>query len=243
LKELKGFKELRRLHLAYVFNTPSESRNVEAGLRELSELPNLEELALKTGHCDDTWLREVAKFKALRVLHLENNKVTDAGLAALKSLTTLRRLSLWRTRVTDAGVADFKEARRDVEVEKDVPAPPRRWEDFERITGRAKVLDANTLLFEDGTRVPLNMRAPGPGEKGAKEAAEFLAGLLGDRTANCFLVEAQLAYVGYVGEVNVEHAMILNGWARAHHSGMRPAETIAQENRRGLWGVKGGWPQ
>src|SRR5262249_19943863 len=152
--------------------------------------------------------------------------------------------SLWHTRVTDAGVADFREARPDVEVTKDPAyAPPRRWEDFERITGRARVLDAKTLLFEDGTRVPLNLRAPGPGERGAGGAAEFLAKLLADRPVTCFLVEAQLAYVGYVGEVNVEHAMILNGWARSHHSSTRPAETIARENRRGLWGVKGGWPQ
>jgi hypothetical protein len=32
--------------------------------------------------------------------------------------------------------------------------------------------------------------------------------------------------------------MIIGGWARSHHSGAKPAETIARENKRGLWGDK-----
>ena len=32
-----------------------------------------------------------------------------------------------------------------------------------------------------------------------------------------------------MGDVNIEHAMIINGWARSHHSSTRPAETIARE--------------
>jgi RNA polymerase sigma factor (sigma-70 family) len=238
LKELGGLKELRSLELAFAYGTPEEERRVEAGLKELSGLQNLEELNLKTG-LDDAGLGELAKLKGLRVLHLSNNKVTDAGLAELKSLPNLRRLFLWHTRVTDAGVADLKKALPNLEVTKDVPdTPPRSWEDFERISGKAKVIDAKTLLFDDGRRVPLNMRVPEPGARGAAEAAEFLAKLIGDRPVTCFLVEAQLAYIGYVGEVNIEHAMIINGWARSHHSSMRPAETIARENRRGLWSGK-----
>jgi endonuclease YncB( thermonuclease family) len=54
----------------------------------------------------------------------------------------------------------------------------------------------------------------------------------------CYLVEAQLAYNCYVGDVNVEHAMVINGWALADHSATEPAESIARENRRGLWGDK-----
>jgi endonuclease YncB( thermonuclease family) len=131
----------------------------------------------------------------------------------------------------------------DLEVEKDVPdAPPRTWEDWERVAGKVKVLDAKTLRFDDGTRVRLNIRAPEQGEKGAGEAAEFLARLIGDRDVTCFLVEAQLAYVGYVEEVNIEHAMIINGWARSHHSSTKPAETLAREKKRGLWSAKFGTP-
>ena len=104
-----------------------------------------------------------------------------------------------------------------------------------RVTGRAKVLDATTLLLDDGTRIRLLMRAPGPGEAGAKPAAEFLAGLIADRPVTCFLVQAQYAWTAYVGDVNIEHAMIINGWARSHHGSTRPAETIAREKKRGLW--------
>jgi RNA polymerase sigma factor (sigma-70 family) len=238
LKELGELKELRRLQLAFVYGVPEEERHVEAILQAWSELPHLEELVLET-RLDDAALKQIAKFKNLQMLRLVNNKVTDAGLAELKSLKSLRRLYLRDTHVTETGVADLMKARPDLEVLKDVRDEPRRtWEDFKRIAGKVKVLDAKTLLFDDGTRIPLNMVAPVGREKGAREAAEFLAGLVGDRTVSCFLVEAQLAYIGYVGDVNIEHAMIIHGWARSHHSGTGPAETIARENQRGLWSVK-----
>jgi hypothetical protein len=38
-----------------------------------------------------------------------------------------------------------------------------------------------------------------------------------------------------VGDTNIEHAMIINGWALAHHSSMNGAEIIAWEYKRGLW--------
>jgi len=115
---------------------------------------------------------------------------------------------------------------------------------WERITGKAKVLDARTLLFEDGTRIPLLLVAPDLDQMGqidgslypcGKEAAEFLRKLIEDRPVTCFLVEAQGKWFGYVGDTNIEHAMIINGWALAHHSGMNGAEIIARENKRGLW--------
>jgi endonuclease YncB( thermonuclease family) len=116
--------------------------------------------------------------------------------------------------------------------------------EWQRITGKAKVLDARTLLFEDGTRIPLLLVAPDLDQMGkmdgslypcGKEAAAFLRQLIGDRPVTCFLVVAQGKWFGYVGDTNIEHAMILNGWALAHHSGMNGAEIIARENRRGLW--------
>ena len=116
--------------------------------------------------------------------------------------------------------------------------------EWQRITGKAKVLDARTLLFEDGTRIPLLLVAPDLDQMGkldgslypcGKEAAAFLRKLIGDRPVSCFLVEAQGKWFGYVGDTNIEHAMIINGWALAHHSGMNGAEIIARENKRGLW--------
>jgi endonuclease YncB( thermonuclease family) len=116
--------------------------------------------------------------------------------------------------------------------------------EWQRIMGKAKVLDAHTLLFEDGTRIPLLLVAPDLDQMGqidgslypcGKDAAEFLRKVIADRPVTCFLVEAQDKWFGYVGDTNIEHAMIINGWALAHHSGMNGAEIIARENKRGLW--------
>jgi endonuclease YncB( thermonuclease family) len=222
LKELSGLKQLRRLEV-------SSRGSVDAELTGFSELTNLRELILNMD-VGDLGLRDVAKLRSLRLLRVASSRITDAGLAELKPLAGLRQLVLRGTRVTQTGIADLKEARPDLEVTTDADEPI-LWSDYHRITGKAKVLDATTLLMEDGTRVRLHLRAPKPGERGAKEAAEFLAGLIGDRTVDCFLIEAQLAYVGYVGDVNLEHAMVINGWAR----GKGGPATIAQEQKRGLW--------
>jgi hypothetical protein len=72
--------------------------------------------------------------------------------------------------------------------------------EWQRITGKAKVLDAHTLVFEDGTPIPLLLVAPDLDQMGqvkgslypcGKEVAEFLHKLIEDRVVTCFLVEAQ----------------------------------------------------
>jgi endonuclease YncB( thermonuclease family) len=116
--------------------------------------------------------------------------------------------------------------------------------EWQRLIGKARVIDAQTLQFEDGIRAPLLVVTPDLEQQGridgsfylcGKEAAEFLRKLIGDRTVTCYLVEAQDKWIGYVGDTNIEHALIVNGWALAHHSGMNPAEITARENKRGLW--------
>jgi endonuclease YncB( thermonuclease family) len=116
--------------------------------------------------------------------------------------------------------------------------------EWERIAGRAQVLDAHTLQFEDGTRTTLAVVAPELEQKGlidgslypcGQEAAEFLRKLIGDRPVTCLLVAEAGRWVGYVGDTNITHAMVLNGWALADHSSLHAAEIIARENKRGLW--------
>src|SRR5262249_37091582 len=51
----------------------------------------------------------------------------------------------------------------------------------------------------------------------------------------CFLVGAQGKWRGYVGDQDIVHELLVNGWALAQHSGEQPAEVIARENKRGLW--------
>jgi endonuclease YncB( thermonuclease family) len=117
--------------------------------------------------------------------------------------------------------------------------------EWERITGQARVVDAHTLEFADGTRILLHLVAPELNQMGmlegdfypcGKEAAEFLRKLIGEQVVMCFLVEAQDdKWIGYVSDTNLAHAMVINGWGLAHHSSLHAAEIAARENKRGLW--------
>jgi hypothetical protein len=121
-----------------------------------------------------------------------------------------------------------------------------------RITGKAKVLDANTLVFADGTKVDVGggMDAPDLEQKGligesfypcGKDAAEFLKKLVVDQTITFLAAKDQDADAkrirGHcmIGETSLEIEMVRNGWAIAHHSGNAVWEIIARENKRGIW--------
>jgi endonuclease YncB( thermonuclease family) len=122
-----------------------------------------------------------------------------------------------------------------------------------RISGRVKVLDAHTLLYEDGTEVEINraMDAPDLGQQGSignalypcgKEAAAFLEKLIGDRPATCYSdsghpLEARKIERAdaFVGETNLAIELVRSGWALANHSGMAAWEVIARDHKRGLW--------
>jgi endonuclease YncB( thermonuclease family) len=129
-----------------------------------------------------------------------------------------------------------------------------------RIRGRVKVLDAHTLLFEDGTTVDINraMDAPDLAQQGlmdgklypcGKEAAAFLEKLIGDRPVTCYGDGAPIdaKQIGnadaFVGETNLAIEVVRNGWAMAHHSGMAGWEVIARDNNRGLWRGKFVFPE
>jgi endonuclease YncB( thermonuclease family) len=126
-------------------------------------------------------------------------------------------------------------------------------EDFVRITGKPKVIDGNTIAFDDGVEIDISagMDAPPLDEKGligdafypcGRDAADFLRKLIGDQTATCFVSAGDKGSPGgrpqgicYVGAVRVDHEMVLSGWAVADHSLSVPAEIIARESKRGLW--------
>lgn len=123
-----------------------------------------------------------------------------------------------------------------------------------RITGKVKVVNAYTLLFEDGTEVDLRMTmdAPDLEQKGligdsfypaGQEAAEFLRKLIGSRAVTFFWgsgapkIEGQRGLRGlcFVGETSLQIEMVRNGWAFSQHSATEPYEIFARENKRGLW--------
>jgi endonuclease YncB( thermonuclease family) len=92
----------------------------------------------------------------------------------------------------------------------------------------------------NGTEIDLNLETPEPDP----QAVAFLKKLVAEQELTCFqsaglpLRGKKSCWVGYVGDSNIEHALIINGWAIAGHSGMRPAEMIAREKKRGLWADK-----
>src|SRR5262245_61130421 len=120
---------------------------------------------------------------------------------------------------------------------------------LERITGKVKVVNAHTLVFDDGTEVELNggMDAPELDQKGlvggafypcGKEAAEFLRKLINGQRVTCFVFGKKGNKVRadcFVQETHLEIEMVRNGWALAHHEGMEAWQAIAREKKRGLW--------
>jgi endonuclease YncB( thermonuclease family)/quercetin dioxygenase-like cupin family protein len=155
----------------------------------------------------------------------------------------------WNSKGVDAPPQPAREARTKPETTKvvrdRVKGSIHHAEDtvWERTTGKVKVIDARTLEFEDGTRVVLPIVAPELEQKGmsdgslyacGKEAAEFLRKLIGDQPVTVYRHGKRNADA-YVGDVSIEHEMIVNGWALADHNGRHPAEIIARESRRGLW--------
>ena len=120
---------------------------------------------------------------------------------------------------------------------------------LDRITGKVKVLNAHTLVFDDGTEVELNggMDAPELDQKGlvggafypcGKEAAEFLRKMINDQRVTCFIFGKKGNKVRgdcFVQETHLEIEMVRNGWALARHEGMEAWQAIAQEKKRGLW--------
>jgi len=112
---------------------------------------------------------------------------------------------------------------------------------WERTSGKVKVIDANTLEFADGTRMDLDIVAPDLAQKGridgkwcpcGKEAAEFLRHRIGNRPVTIYHSGGTRIYIG---DEELEHTMVINGWSLADHSSLHAAEIIARENKRGLW--------
>jgi hypothetical protein len=125
LAHLRGLTELRELHL---YETPitdlglahlrglSRLRHLDltrtaltdAGLENLSELRELEIIALGGTQITDDGLIHLRELPKLQGLRLTDTRITDAGLESLSQLTNLEWVTLENTRITDAGLAHLK---------------------------------------------------------------------------------------------------------------------------------------
>jgi AcrR family transcriptional regulator len=79
----------------------------DAGLKELQELKNLQDLHLGNTQVTDVGLKQLRDFHQLKDLRLDGTNVTDTGLKELKDLKALEELYLERTRVTDAALKEL----------------------------------------------------------------------------------------------------------------------------------------
>jgi hypothetical protein len=77
-------------------------------LRQLPNLPCLENLALGNTHVTDAGLANLEHLRALKYLSLNETHVTDAGLSHLKRLAHLQSLDLDRTDVSDSGLENLQ---------------------------------------------------------------------------------------------------------------------------------------
>ena len=82
----------------------------DAGLAQIGQLENLEQLRLASPKVTDAGMEQVARLTKLRFLHLLNAPVGDAGLDKLHGLTQLESLYLDHTNVTDEGLARLLKA-------------------------------------------------------------------------------------------------------------------------------------
>jgi len=170
---------------------------------------------------------------------------THSSLHPAEIIARENKRGFWR----DEGIAPGKKTEEKARVVKDRVkgsiSHDKGKREWERITGRVRVIDAHTLEFADGTRILLHVVAPELDQMGmiggslypcGKESAEFLRKVIGDQAVMCFLVEAQDdKWIGYAGDTNLGHALVINGWGFAHHSSLHPAEITAREKQRGMW--------
>jgi beta-lactamase regulating signal transducer with metallopeptidase domain len=104
---LKQFQALKSLYFS-----EGKAFISDAGLADIAEIPNLEELSLDSrGEVTDAGLAHLVKLHSLKKLSLPGAHLTDKGCAYLKQIKTLEILegSQGNQRITDVGLAHLSE--------------------------------------------------------------------------------------------------------------------------------------
>jgi endonuclease YncB( thermonuclease family) len=244
LAALKTLSELRALYI-----NDGRGKISDASLEAIKSLSALEDLDIDGTGVTDAGLTHLEGMRYLRRLQAAHTAITDAGLEHIRPLVRLSSLGIAATKVTQKGRNGLL---KDLPlVDKRAPRVIRHYQGLQlaKITGNVKVLDAHTLRFMDGTLVELNGGIDGPdldqtGKIGdelypaGKQAAEFLKSLIGDHEVTYHHENfrgRKLHGDCYVDETCLQIAMVRDGWAVSHHTGMDSWQTIAEENHRGMW--------
>jgi endonuclease YncB( thermonuclease family) len=242
--QLASLTNLRNLNIS-----TNRGRITDAALEAIKPMKTLQYLDLDRTAITDAGLVHLGAMRHLLGLQFAHTAITDAGLEHLRSLSKLTSLNSRGTKITRAGRE--KLARALPLLDNGHPRVHRRYagEALATITGKAEVLDAHTLRFADGTLIELNGGIDAPeldqtaklGDElypCGKQAADFLKSVVGEREVT-FYFEGErgqkLHGDCFVGELCLQIEMVRSGWAVSHHTGMDSWQSIADENKRGLW--------
>jgi hypothetical protein len=108
-REIAEIKSLTTLDLAGPLTT-------DAGLANLHELTNLEQLILVDTGVTEAGLKEIQRFKRLTVLWLRGVKITATGVAYLKEMRGLKALAIAKSGIGETELVELKEALPDTQI-------------------------------------------------------------------------------------------------------------------------------
>jgi hypothetical protein len=106
LVHISDLTSLRKLNVGAGLMKPSNL--TDAGLEQLKNLHQLEQLVLSGAKITDDGLAQLAPLKNLQRLYLFQTRITDAGLEHLEGLQNLEILRVGRTAVTQEAAEEFQ---------------------------------------------------------------------------------------------------------------------------------------
>lgn len=83
----------------------------------LDKFPNLVELSLTGGFCDDSWVPAILEMTKLQLVNFYHTRLSDHGLRGLSEHQSLRKIGIGFTYVSDHGLAEFIKLRPDIHVD------------------------------------------------------------------------------------------------------------------------------
>jgi len=110
--DVNALSKLKNLSTLSLKKVSQISANNGAGIRAITQLPNLRTLTLEDCNLEDAHCKTLAKMNSLTRLSLDSNEgITDTGLRHLKPMSGLLELQAIGCNTTSRGQAEFTKAR------------------------------------------------------------------------------------------------------------------------------------